>query len=144
MTNHYSPELRARIQSIRVNGVHSEFKVPSHLLSGSSGLAKCRLTMLPNGTKILVTTCALAASQPIIELRGKYMLSQQHRALTARNTPLPGPFLFFHRLPLPALREATEVCVDCRTYGNDARFVRRSCKPNSEVSALHSSQFWKL
>lgn len=89
--------------------------------------------MLPNGTKILVTTCSLAANQPIIELRGKYMLSHQHRALSARNTPPPGPFLFFHRLPLPALREATEVCVDCRTYGNDARFVRRSCKPNSEV-----------
>jgi hypothetical protein len=26
-----------------------------------------------------------------------------------------------------------QVCVDARTYGNDARFVRRSCKPNAEV-----------
>lgn len=25
------------------------------------------------------------------------------------------------------------MCVDARTYGNDARFVRRSCQPNAEV-----------
>lgn len=29
-----------------------------------------------------------------------------------------------------------ELCVDARTQGNDARFARRSCTPNSEVSIL--------
>ncbi|PNJ67956.1 SETD5 isoform 8, partial [Pongo abelii] len=26
-----------------------------------------------------------------------------------------------------------EMCVDARTFGNDARFIRRSCTPNAEV-----------
>lgn len=43
--------------------------------------------------------------------------------------PPPGPHIFHYKLP----RDNTEVCVDARTYGNDARFVRRSCKSNAEV-----------
>lgn len=64
------------------------------------------------------------------------MLSLQQRSLQStpgivkKNRPPPGPFLFFYRLP----KEGSEVCVDTRTYGNDARFVRRSCSPNAEVS----------
>jgi len=27
-----------------------------------------------------------------------------------------------------------DLCVDSRDYGNEARFVRRSCTPNAEVS----------
>ena len=60
------------------------------------------------------------------------MLSTQHRPLQQQGRPQtqrPGPFVFFYRLP----RDGPEVCVDTRTYGNDARFVRRSCKPNAEV-----------
>lgn len=75
----------------------------------------------------------------VLELRGKYMLSTQHRQVT-QNPPgglltrqhsqqRPGPFLFFYRLP----KDGTEVCVDTRTYGNDARFIRRSCRPNAEL-----------
>lgn len=66
------------------------------------------------------------------------MLSTQHRppSLTVinnkRTRPPPGPFIFFYRLP----KDGTEVCVDTRTYGNDARFIRRSCKPNAEVSII--------
>ena len=86
--------------------------------------------------QILVSTAFLTSNQPVIELRGKYMLSTQHRppSLTVfnnkRTRPSPGPFIFFYRLP----KDGTEVCVDTRTYGNDARFIRRSCKPNAEVS----------
>uniref|UniRef100_A0A3B3ZK56 SET domain-containing protein n=1 Tax=Periophthalmus magnuspinnatus TaxID=409849 RepID=A0A3B3ZK56_9GOBI len=31
------------------------------------------------------------------------------------------------------LQHHTEMCVDARTFGNDARFIRRSCTPNAEV-----------
>lgn len=48
VTNHYSPELRARISSIKVNGVHSDFKV------ASSSVQKCRTTMQENGLKVLL------------------------------------------------------------------------------------------
>ena len=30
------------------------------------------------------------------------------------------------------------MCVDARTFGNEARFIRRSCTPNAEVS-IHKS-----
>jgi len=29
-----------------------------------------------------------------------------------------------------------DLCVDSRVYGNEARFIRRSCTPNAEVSFL--------
>ncbi|KAF4518503.1 hypothetical protein B566_EDAN009703, partial [Ephemera danica] len=118
VTNHYSPELRARISSVKVNGVHSDFKVSNYTTQ------KCRTTMQENGLK------------PIIEIRGKYMLAAQQQQARgggpgrgAAAAAASSPYLLFYTLP----KEGTEVCVDARTYGNDARFVRSSCKPNAEV-----------
>lgn len=83
--------------------------------------------------QFLVATMYLPPNTPVVELRGKYMLSTQHRSQHPQggrqHAQRPGPFVFFYRLP----RDGTEVCVDTRTYGNEARFVRRSCKPNAEV-----------
>lgn len=128
VTNHYSPELRARISSIRINGAHSE-------LTGQvdPSVHKCKVHTMNSGVKCLISTLHLNPGTPVIELRGKYMLSTQHRtahsgALTTRQQR-PGPFLFFYRLQ----KDNTEVCVDTRTYGNIARFVRRSCQPNAEL-----------
>nr|CAH7745442.1 unnamed protein product [Callosobruchus chinensis] len=130
VTNHYSPELRARISSLRVNGAHQDltqvFDPTVH---------KCRVhAQPPSEVRFLVATAHLQPDTPVIELRGKYMLSTQHRnaggSLTTRqHSQRPGPFLFFHRLS----KDNTEVCVDTRTYGNSARFIRRSCKPNAEL-----------
>ncbi|XP_075161487.1 SET domain-containing protein upSET [Haematobia irritans] len=38
--------------------------------------------------------------------------------------------------PPPAYLKGPEICVDTRTYGNEARFVRRSCRPNAEIQHL--------
>ncbi|CAH1976738.1 unnamed protein product [Acanthoscelides obtectus] len=130
VTNHYSPELRARISSLRVNGAHQEltqvFDPTVH---------KCRVhAQPPSEVRYLVATAHLPPDTPVIELRGKYMLSTQHRNAggslnTRQHSQRPGPFLFFYRLS----KDNTEVCVDTRTYGNSARFIRRSCKPNAEL-----------
>lgn len=48
VTNHYSPELRARILAIKVNGVHSDLKLPTNL----PATPKCRTSLLPNGLKV--------------------------------------------------------------------------------------------
>ncbi|KAF2902327.1 hypothetical protein ILUMI_03865, partial [Ignelater luminosus] len=134
VTNHYSPELRARISSIRINGIHSDLSTQV-----DNSVHKCRVYTQPlTSLKYLVSTMHLAPNTPVIELRGKYMLSTQHRGNTLGHTGTlttrqhaqrPGPFLFFYRLH----KDNTEVCVDTRTYGNDARFIRRSCKPNAEL-----------
>ncbi|KAK9877038.1 hypothetical protein WA026_016065 [Henosepilachna vigintioctopunctata] len=131
VTNHYSPELRARISNIRVNGAHiSDTSTPF-----DPSVNKCRVHAQPlTDLKYLVATVNVPPNTPVIELRGKYMLSTQHRnaggnLTTRQHAQRPGPFLFFYRLH----KDNTEVCVDTRTYGNNARFVRRSCKPNAEL-----------
>ncbi|KAM0729055.1 Inactive histone-lysine N-methyltransferase 2E [Formica fusca] len=130
VTNHYSPELRARISSIKVNGTHSDLRQTNMNVIATG---KCRLNVHSNNLRFLVATMYLPPNTPVVELRGKYMLSTQHRSQHPQggrqHAQRPGPFVFFYRLP----RDGTEVCVDTRTYGNDARFVRRSCKPNAEV-----------
>ena len=50
----------------------------------------------------------------------------------------PTPHIIYHQLltmtgdntsPVPVV----EMCVDGRSYGNEARFVWQSCQPNAEV-----------
>lgn len=43
----------------------------------------------------------------------------------------PYPFVLFY-----SKFNDVEMCVDARTFGNDARFIRRSCTPNAEVIIL--------
>lgn len=41
----------------------------------------------------------------------------------------PYPFVLFY-----SKFDGLEMCVDARSFGNEARFIRRSCTPNAEVS----------
>ncbi|KAJ6646257.1 Inactive histone-lysine N-methyltransferase 2E [Pseudolycoriella hygida] len=137
-TNHYSPELRARLQAIGKQQHNQSVAFPQ--LKNTSNLdGKC--TIVPHaGGKILISTLDLAPHHTITEIRGKYMLSgqyKQHHIIPTTNAKQscnrnPGPFMFFYRLP----NDGPEICVDARTYGNEARFVRRSCRPNAEI--LHT------
>lgn len=126
VTNHYSPELRAKIAKYSNklgNTPNMAYVMNAHLC-----------TTVPHaGGKILIATKDLKENTPVIELRGKYMLSNQHRPQLQNSaragSQKPGPFVFFYRLP----KDNTQICIDTRTYGNEARFVRRSCKPNAEL-----------
>lgn len=153
MTNHYSPELRARLHSITkqsttpTSTISSTSSTSTSILSTSNPLLKNvssmenKCTTVPHaGGKILISTREIAPNNPVIEIRGKYMLSTQYKSQQQLNSAAangtrnfskmhPGPFLFFHRLP----NDGPEICVDTRTYGNEARFVRRSCRPNAEI-----------
>lgn len=142
MTNHYSPELRARLHSISKQMTSSSSISP---MLKNIGLLDNKCTTVPHaGAKILISTREIAPNNPVIEIRGKYMLSTQFKPQQQSGSPSsangtrnfakmqPGPFLFFYRLP----KDGPEICVDTRTYGNEARFVRRSCRPNAEI--VHS------
>ncbi len=50
----------------------------------------------------------------------------------------PTPHIIFHLLQTASVDNASpspavEMCVDGRSYGNEARFVWQSCQPNAEV-----------
>ncbi|XP_052873469.1 uncharacterized protein LOC128278780 [Anopheles cruzii] len=152
-TNHYSPELRARLQAFaKQQSQQNPLLTDDRLLVvPGTGSLPPRCTTVPHaGGKILIGTSDIEPRTPIIEVRGKYMLTSQHKQLQslfnmAANGKLSqnknaGPFLFLYQLPsvvglgsAGAASCGLELCVDTRTYGNDARFVRRSCRPNAEL-----------
>uniref|UniRef100_A0A8C6L2T3 Lysine (K)-specific methyltransferase 2E n=1 Tax=Nothobranchius furzeri TaxID=105023 RepID=A0A8C6L2T3_NOTFU len=77
--------------------------------------------------KILKAVRDLAPDSLIIEYRGKFMLRQQFEA-NGYFFRRPYPFVLFY-----SNFDGVEMCVDARSFGNEARFIRRSCTPNSEV-----------
>uniref|UniRef100_A0A8C4N7U5 Lysine (K)-specific methyltransferase 2E n=1 Tax=Eptatretus burgeri TaxID=7764 RepID=A0A8C4N7U5_EPTBU len=77
--------------------------------------------------KALKATRDLPAESLIVEYRGKVMLQQQFEANDSYFRR-PYPFVLYYSKLLEM-----GICVDARLYGNEARFVRRSCTPNAEV-----------
>uniref|UniRef100_A0A3B4BYD1 Lysine (K)-specific methyltransferase 2E n=1 Tax=Pygocentrus nattereri TaxID=42514 RepID=A0A3B4BYD1_PYGNA len=77
--------------------------------------------------RILKAVRDLAADSLIIEYRGKFMLRQQFEA-NGYFFKRPYPFVLFY-----SKFDGLEMCVDARNFGNEARFIRRSCTPNAEV-----------
>uniref|UniRef100_A0A8C1PY93 Lysine (K)-specific methyltransferase 2E n=1 Tax=Cyprinus carpio TaxID=7962 RepID=A0A8C1PY93_CYPCA len=77
--------------------------------------------------RILKAVRDLAADSLIIEYRGKVMLQQQFEA-NGYFFKRPYPFVLFY-----SKFDGLEMCVDARSFGNEARFIRRSCTPNAEV-----------
>nr|XP_014436306.1 inactive histone-lysine N-methyltransferase 2E isoform X1 [Pelodiscus sinensis] len=77
--------------------------------------------------KILKAAKDLPPDALIIEYRGKFMLREQFEA-NGYFFKRPYPFVLFY-----SKFHGLEMCVDARTFGNEARFIRRSCMPNAEV-----------
>ncbi|XP_021711644.1 uncharacterized protein LOC5568599 isoform X2 [Aedes aegypti] len=144
ITNHYSPELRARLTAFGKMQSQNPLLNSDRLIAPGSviNLAQKCTTVPHAGGKILISIEEIPPKTPIIEIRGKYMLSSQHKQLQSlfnmaangklSNNKNAGPFLFLYQVTQGGM----ELCVDTRTYGNDARFVRRSCRPNAEI--LHN------
>ncbi|ROT64638.1 hypothetical protein C7M84_017420 [Penaeus vannamei] len=132
VTNHYSPELRARVQAARINGVSPDLRASTQ---GAVLGHRCKVMENPNplldvfDSKILVAATRLTVNTAITEFQGKYLLASQWNA----QQPVMGqqylPYVLQYHMP----KEGLTVCVDARTYGNDARFTRRSCRPNAEI-----------
>ncbi|CAG5116983.1 unnamed protein product, partial [Candidula unifasciata] len=76
----------------------------------------------------------IPAGQAIIEYKGRVVLRHDYdkeHAFVNSFKKLQPFVLFYSKLDV-------DLCVDARMYGNDARFVRRSCSPNSEVQHAFS------
>ena len=124
VTNHYSPELRARLTGNKLNGVSTDLR-PSVI----GAPVKCNVSLKGNGVKILTASTNVSTNTPIIECKGKLMLASQYRASTSKSSPKPShPYIFFYHLS-----DNLEICLDGKTYGNDSRFCRRSNDHNAEL-----------
>ncbi|KAF6829418.1 phd finger and set domain-containing protein [Colletotrichum plurivorum] len=103
-----------------------------------------KLTLAPDMVlpwQYLATSAAIEKDVPLIELNGQIGFQKDYCA-DADNLweelSSPLPFVFFHpMLPL---------YIDTRREGSQARFVRRSCKPNAVLDTYLSGQqeyhFW--
>merc|ERR550532_729374 len=117
VTNHYSPELRSRLQAVKLP---ANFFKPKDV----NGI-RCNVSLRGNGLKVLTANNFIPSQTPIIECRGRYMLgSGNHRSRNA-------PYILSHSL-CPDL----EVVVDGKTYGNDSRYCRRADSKIGEANAV--------
>merc|ERR1711997_1015619 len=133
VTNHYSPELRARLAGVGKWGAISNGDLKPSVIGS---LTRCNVSLQGNGVKILTASSNLSSNTPIIECKGKLMLAAQYRSAN-KKCPVQNdssiisvnPYVFFYNLS-----DSLEICLDGKTYGNDSRFCRRS--PNDYNAEL--------
>merc|ERR1719410_396663 len=119
VTNHYSPELRARLMGAKLP---SNFFKPKDV----SGI-RCNVSLRGNGLKVLTANSYIPCDTAVIECRGKYMLNNPGLNKASRSNP----YVLQHRLG-----SDLEVLVDGTTYGNDSRFCRRASPSTGESNAV--------
>nr|XP_019942035.1 PREDICTED: SET domain-containing protein 5 isoform X4 [Paralichthys olivaceus] len=105
----------------------TELACNNTVLGSQMQLQLGRVTRVQKHRKILRAAKNLEPDTLIIEYRGKVMLKQQFE-VNGHFFKKPYPFVLFY-----SKCNDVEMCVDARTFGNDARFIRRSCTPNAEV-----------
>ncbi|XP_018523033.1 histone-lysine N-methyltransferase SETD5 isoform X3 [Lates calcarifer] len=105
----------------------TELACNNTVLGSQMQLQLGRVTRVQKHRKILRAAKNLEPDMLIIEYRGKVMLKQQFE-VNGHFFKKPYPFVLFY-----SKFNDVEMCVDARTFGNDARFIRRSCTPNAEV-----------
>ncbi|KAM7535393.1 hypothetical protein Aperf_G00000091138 [Anoplocephala perfoliata] len=127
-----SEALKQRIRNIFLTPSERELKTlqMADSFALSRGQQRCRVANFELGRKGLIATESIYPNQPIIEYKGYAMLMdeyvQQHDYKRRYN-----PFVLFYK----QLDKAV-ICLDASNYGNEARFLRRSCMPNCEVSPV--------
>ncbi|XP_016370398.1 SET domain-containing protein 5-like isoform X4 [Sinocyclocheilus rhinocerous] len=141
LSNQYSADVQNLLNHYCANGNSSptpstvamdtinrtELACNNTVLGAQMQLQLGRVTRVQKHRKILRAARNLDPETLIIEYRGKVMLRQQFE-VNGHFFKKPYPFVLFY-----SKFNEVEMCVDARTFGNDARFIRRSCTPNAEV-----------
>ncbi|XP_057711607.1 inactive histone-lysine N-methyltransferase 2E isoform X2 [Corythoichthys intestinalis] len=121
-SNQYSEDVQVLLR-FKEQGDGKSLAYNTHLASFKPPVE----SQVQKNKKILKAVRDLAPDSLIIEYRGKFMLRQQFEA-NGYFFKRPYPFVLFY-----SKFDGLEMCVDARSFGNEARFVRRSCTPNAEV-----------
>ena len=119
VANHYSAELRARLAGMRTGAVPPP----------PAGPERCAVSTVEGAERGLVAVLPIVANTTLLEFRGRCMLLAEYRQQFPLQSKRYQPHVLLYRFP----RDALHVCVDARRYGNSARFVRRSCRPNAVI-----------
>uniref|UniRef100_A0A2C9LGE8 SET domain-containing protein n=1 Tax=Biomphalaria glabrata TaxID=6526 RepID=A0A2C9LGE8_BIOGL len=125
--NQYSAAVKELVSNSNVLDVSS--LLPEHVLTHHTCTTVADVKKNRKGLK---ATQEIPAGQVIIEYKGKVMLRHdydQEYAFVNSFKKLQPFVLFYSKLDV-------DICVDARVFGNEARFIRRSCTPNSEVKHL--------
>ncbi|XP_031235964.1 inactive histone-lysine N-methyltransferase 2E isoform X2 [Mastomys coucha] len=128
--NQYSEGVQREAQRLaqRLGSGNDSKDMNKSELSTNSSLFKPPVeSHIQKNKKILKSAKDLPPDALIIEYRGKFMLREQFEA-NGYFFKRPYPFVLFY-----SKFHGLEMCVDARTFGNEARFIRRSCTPNAEV-----------
>ncbi|XP_054609259.1 inactive histone-lysine N-methyltransferase 2E isoform X3 [Dunckerocampus dactyliophorus] len=121
-SNQYSEDVQVLLR-VKEQGDGKSLAYNTHLASFKPPVE----SQVQKNKKILKAVRDLAPDSLIIEYRGKFMLRQQFEA-NGYFFKRPYPFVLFY-----SKFDGLEMCVDARSFGNEARFIRRSCTPNAEV-----------
>ncbi|XP_076125265.1 histone-lysine N-methyltransferase SETD5 isoform X11 [Alosa pseudoharengus] len=140
LANQYSADVQTLLQLAKPSSPapspdtinRTELACNNTVLSSQMQLQVGRVTRVQKHRKILRAARDLEPDTLIIEYRGKVMLKQQFE-VNGHFFKKPYPFVLFY-----SKFNDVEMCVDARTFGNDARFIRRSCTPNAEVRHMIS------
>ncbi|CAL8106949.1 unnamed protein product [Calicophoron daubneyi] len=92
-----------------------------------SSLQRCSVVSFDFNRKGLVAAEDLYPGEPIIEYRGFCMLASEYNEMYDYRKHY-NPFVLFYDT-----WAKLHLCVDARKYGNEARFIRRSCTANCQV-----------
>ncbi|XP_044803093.2 inactive histone-lysine N-methyltransferase 2E isoform X3 [Bubalus bubalis] len=127
--NQYSESVQREAQRIalRLGNGNDKKEIKSDLNTNNLIFKPPVESHIQKNKKILKSAKDLPPDALIIEYRGKFMLREQFEA-NGYFFKRPYPFVLFY-----SKFHGLEMCVDARTFGNEARFIRRSCTPNAEV-----------
>ncbi|KAH0616486.1 hypothetical protein JD844_027620 [Phrynosoma platyrhinos] len=123
--NQYSEGVQREAQRIALRLGNGDDK--KEVITSNSVFKPPVESYIQKNKKILKAAKDLPPDALIIEYRGKFMLREQFEA-NGYFFKRPYPFVLFY-----SKFHGLEMCVDARTFGNEARFIRRSCTPNAEV-----------
>ncbi|KAL8220945.1 UNVERIFIED_CONTAM: Histone-lysine N-methyltransferase 2E [Gekko kuhli] len=123
--NQYSEGVQREAQRIALRLGNGEDK--KEIIASNAIFKPPVESYIQKNKKILKAAKDLPPDALVIEYRGKFMLREQFEA-NGYFFKRPYPFVLFY-----SKFHGLEMCVDARTFGNEARFIRRSCTPNAEV-----------
>ncbi|XP_052071911.1 inactive histone-lysine N-methyltransferase 2E-like isoform X1 [Mytilus californianus] len=124
--NQYSADMQAILGLKKLNGSLTCSGNFNYKRNGRLLVQLCHVTEVNKNRKGLEASETIGEGEPIIEYTGNVMLREQFDK--ANFYKRLNPFVLFN-----SMFDNIELCIDATTYGNIARFIRRSCKSNAEV-----------